>query len=456
MRRLYINDALVLIFAANGNSVMIAMKNALLPRFRALFTLLILSAFTLISSNAQAQDSAAVVATVGDPAVGEKLWKANCAACHKVDAKLIGPALGQVRQKYDDEWLISWIRNNQELRESGDAQALAIYEEYNGLAMPAYPQFSDDDILGILAYAEQEYAAKQAPAVADAGEGAGVAGQGQSAGPIDLVPILIGLAVFLIIIVFILVRIKNLLLVMKGVEPRSAIDQLFDLRVYIEGFFANKKLVGLAAVIVLIFVFNGLWGFLKGIGVEQNYQPTQPIAFSHEIHAGQNEVDCNYCHSSARHSKSAGVPSANVCMNCHMYIAEGQSEQGTQEIEKIYAAIGWDKSTRSYIDDYEEKPIEWVRIHNLPDLAYFNHSQHVVAGQVECQTCHGPIEEMKEVYQYSSLTMGWCINCHRETEVKMEDNPYYDKLHDQLAEQYKGEKITVDKIGGLECGKCHY
>lgn len=434
---------------------MIAMKNALLPRFSAVLTFLISAAFTLVSSMTMAQDSTAVAAAGGDPAVGEKLWKANCAACHKVDAKLIGPALGQVTEKYDEEWLISWIRNNQELRESGDAQAIAIYEEYNGLAMPNYPQFSDDDIRGLLAYIDQSYAEKMAPTVAE-GDGGAVAGGGQAAGGLGIVPVLAGLVVFLIIIVFILGRIKNLLLVMKGVEPRSFLDQVFDLRIYLEAFAANKKLVGFAAVIVLIFAFNGLWGFLKGIGVEQNYQPTQPIAFSHEIHAGQNQVDCNYCHSSARHSKSAGVPSANVCMNCHMYIAEGQSEQGTREIEKIYAAIGWDKDSRAYIEDYEEKPIEWVRIHNLPDLAYFNHSQHVVAGQVECQTCHGPIEEMEEVYQYSSLTMGWCINCHRETEVKMEDNPYYDKLHDQLAEQYKGEKITVEKIGGLECGKCHY
>ena len=118
--------------------------------------------------------------------------------------------------------------------------------------------------------------------------------------------------------------------------------------------------------------------------------------------------------------------------------------------------MGWDPSQMAYKEDYETKPIEWVRIHNLPDLAYFNHSQHVVAGQVECQTCHGPIEEMKEVYQYSPLTMGWCINCHRETEVKMADNAYYDKLHEELKEKYKGEKITVEMIGGLECGKCHY
>ena len=446
-----IYDALVLIFAANRNSVMIAMKNALPTSLRAVYTLLCIVAFTLAFHGAQAQE-----APSADPVIGEKLWKANCAACHKINAKLIGPALGQVTEKYEEEWLIAWIRNNVELRESGDERAIAIWEEYNKSAMPAYPQFSDDDIRGLLAYVDQEYAASQAPAEV-AADGT-VAGGGSASGGsgIGLLPVLVGLVVFLAVIVFILVRIKNLLLIMKGVEPRSFIDQIFDLNKYAVMFAANKKLVGLTVVIVLVFVFQGLWGFLTSIGVDQNYQPTQPIAFSHEIHAGQNQVDCNYCHSSARHSKSAGVPSANVCMNCHMYIGEGQSEQGTKEIEKIYAAIGWDKNERAYIDGYEEKPIEWVRIHNLPDLAYFNHSQHVVAGQVECQTCHGPIQEMEEVYQYSELTMGWCIDCHRQTEVKMEGNPYYDKLHAQLAEQYKGEKITVDKIGGLECGKCHY
>ena len=185
------------------------------------------------------------------------------------------------------------------------------------------------------------------------------------------------------------------------------------------------------------------------------YQPEQPIAFSHKVHAGENGVDCNYCHSSARNSKHSGIPAANVCMNCHTYINEG-AITGTTEISKIYDAIGFDPDTRTYIEGYEQKPIKWVRIHNLPDLSYFNHSQHVVAGKVECQTCHGPIEEMDVVYQHAELTMGWCIDCHRTTEVSMEGNEYYTELHAQLKEKYKGEKITVDKIGGIECAKCHY
>ena len=153
-------------------------------------------------------------------------------------------------------------------------------------------------------------------------------------------------------------------------------------------------------------------------------------------------------------------------MNCHMMIdgSEITNEVGqlkydgepSPEIAKIYASIGWDVDAKKYIEGFEQKPIKWVRIHNLPDLAYFNHAQHVNAGKQKCQTCHGPVEEMDEVYQYSELTMGWCINCHRETKVDVENNAYYEGVHDKLEEKYHGEDITVEKIGGLECGKCHY
>jgi hypothetical protein len=194
---------------------------------------------------------------------------------------------------------------------------------------------------------------------------------------------------------------------------------------------------------------------LMGIGVTTNYQPEQPISFSHKIHAGDNGIDCNYCHSSARNSKTAGIPSANVCMNCHANITSG-TNTGKIEIQKIYDAIGYNPDTREYIEDYEQKPIQWVRIHNLPDLAYFNHSQHVSVGGIECQECHGPVQEMDVVYQHSELTMGWCVDCHRETQIKMEGNEYYTKIHEQMKEKYAGQKITVDKMGGLECGKCHY
>jgi hypothetical protein len=214
--------------------------------------------------------------------------------------------------------------------------------------------------------------------------------------------------------------------------------------------------VTVLTILVAVVFFQQLYVGLSGVSVETGYQPTQPIKFSHELHAGQNEIDCNYCHSGARKSKHSNIPSADVCMNCHMYIQEGP-KYGTEEIGKIYAAIGFDPETSSYIEGYDEKPIKWVRIHKLPDLAYFNHAQHVTAGNIECQTCHGPIEEMVEVYQYSPLTMGWCINCHRETKVDVESNDYYKEMHTKLKEKYgPNAEITVEMIGGLECGKCHY
>lgn len=389
-----------------------------------------------------------------DVTKGEKLYKQNCAACHKIDKRLVGPALGGVTERRSEEWLLRWIRNNQELRESGDADAIAIFNEYNGSPMTAFPQFSDDEIRSMLAYVDQEWAAINAPAPAPAD---GVTAPGEapvSAGPaVSLQTVLIGLSIFLALIIFILIRIKNMLIQLRGNKPLSLSE---DIQIAFSYYWKNSRAVVISVIVLVIVALNLLWQGMLAVNVEQNYQPHQPINFSHKIHAGDNQIDCNYCHSSARHSKHSGIPSANVCMNCHMYVAEGRTEAGTQEIQKIYAAIGWDVEKREYIANYEQKPIEWVRIHNLPDLAYFNHSQHVTAGGVECQTCHGPVQEMDEVYQFSPLTMGWCINCHRETEVKMQGNEYYDKLHAQLAEQYKGEKITVSKIGGLECGKCHY
>jgi hypothetical protein len=185
-------------------------------------------------------------------------------------------------------------------------------------------------------------------------------------------------------------------------------------------------------------VINGLYG----IGIQQGYAPKQPIAFSHKIHAGQYEIDCKYCHVTVARGKSASIPSVNVCMNCHNQIRAG-AVTGEGEIAKVVAA--WDN----------KKPIEWVRIHNLPDLAYFNHAQHVTVGGVECQTCHGPIETMDVVRQHSLLTMGWCIDCHRTTNVNSKGNAYYDKLVEYHGNK-KGSPMKVEDIGGLECAKCHY
>jgi mono/diheme cytochrome c family protein len=419
-------------------------------KFRKLSTLLAVFVFLFSASSLQAFE--------GDAKNGKKLFKSNCASCHKLDKKLVGPALTGVTDKYSEEWLTKWIRNNAELRASGDEDAIAIFEEYNGSVMSAFPTLSDQDIFDILQYTIE-------------GDAKPVSTGGDTAGGTTVVveskdyskQITLGLGLLLFVMVMLLARMKNTLRLVQGEDPVSILDEA--------GWFwgrliNNKGFVTVATIVVTVLFLNQAYWWMSGIGVEQNYQPEQPIAFSHALHAGENEIDCNYCHSSARHSKHSGIPSANVCMNCHMYVdgseitdATGNLKydgEGSPEIAKIYAAIGWDSENREYIEDYEEQPIKWVRIHNLPDLAYFNHSQHVNAGQLECQECHGPVETMEEMYQYSELTMGWCINCHRETEVQFEKNGYYQDFHEELTEKYHGEKITAAKIGGLECGKCHY
>ena len=224
---------------------------------------------------------------------------------------------------------------------------------------------------------------------------------------------------------------------------------------------------------VLLVIFLALtsayvgFGLLSGVGVDKGYMPIQEIAFSHKIHSGDNKIDCQYCHSSAKHSKTSGIPSANVCMNCHKNISEvsedtkmdyngavyGKNELD-KEIAKLYDAAGWDPENLEYTG--ETKPIKWVRVHNLPDFAYFNHSQHVTVGGQKCQTCHGPVETMDEVYQFSPLTMGWCIDCHKETKVDVNGNEYYTKIHEELSKKYGVETVTVAQLGGKECGKCHY
>jgi hypothetical protein len=303
--------------------------------------------------------------------------------------------------------------------------------------------FSDEDMEALLGYLEN-------PPVEEV-KVAAVTGTAQDEGMQSSTKMMI-VALVLLILVFLLTSIKNSLKESLGQETETVSEIVIAQTKTFLANNINKLFVGLFVMIVVLkFVFDTL----MGIGVTTNYQPEQPIAFSHKIHAGDNGIDCNYCHSSARTSKTSGIPSANVCMNCHANITSGTTT-GTAEIQKIYDAIGYDPETRTYIEGYEQQPIKWVRIHNLPDLAYFNHSQHVTVGKLECQECHGPVQEMDVVKQESLMTMGWCINCHRETAVQMEGNDYYTSMHEKMKEKYAGEKITVDKMGGLECGKCHY
>ena len=392
---------------------------------------------------------------------GKKLFKSLCASCHKLDKKLVGPALAGVEERRTNEWLKAWIKNNAELRASGDKEANAIFEEFNGSNMTAFPQLTDKNIDDILYYTTVGEPAKVA-AVGVAGSNGGDSNQGNS--PRWLLFVL-GAAI--IVAFLIIANLLKTISELKGAPKKPGmVGQAGELW---QGIKKNTFLHVLFVIFGALMGAYFLFGTLFKVGVETGYQPIQPIAFSHKIHAGDNKIECQYCHSAAKHSKHSGIPSANVCMNCHANISEVADdtkvvlEEGgvvltkkelDKEIAKVYDAVGWDSEKREYTG--ETKPIKWVRIHNLPDFAYFNHSQHVTVAGVKCQKCHGPVEEMEEVYQYSPLTMGWCVDCHKETKVDLKGNDYYAKIHEELAKKYNVDKVTIAQLGGKECGKCHY
>ncbi|WP_110474833.1 c-type cytochrome [Winogradskyella epiphytica] len=406
--------------------------------------------------------STSLMAQEGDPVKGKSLYNSNCAACHRLDKPMTGPALRNIEarladeQGLDREWLNAWIRNSSALVKAGDAYAVKTFNDHNGVPMTPFPQLSDQDISDILAYTAEP---KPEPVAAAGGGAQESAGQDQGGISNDLILGALVLMFGLLAMALIVVR-KTLdrFAEAKGIEIPEE-DKKLPLW---KAFAQNQFLIIVTTIIFLLASGYFVYGYFMQVGVDQGYEPVQPIHYSHRIHAGDNGIDCKYCHSSARVSKTSGIPSLNVCMNCHMSIsevapetlAEGQ-EYGVDynaEIQKLYDAVGWDGT--GYTG--EAKPVKWVRIHNLPDFAYFNHSQHVEVGGIECQTCHGPVEEMEVMKQHETLTMGWCINCHRETEVKVKDNAYYTKIHEELSKKYGVEKLTVAQMGGLECGKCHY
>lgn len=391
---------------------------------------------------------------------GEALFKSKCTSCHGINRALVGPALqGMTERHPDEEWLISWIRNSQQLIQDGDEVAVRLFEENNRMVMTSFLDLSDDQIRNIIAYVDAEEAKLNAPA--EAGGAGGAAGTSNKIS-VWMVIGVIAITLVAVIVVFVLNRVIRTL--EKLVEAnKELIDQNAETEVGKQGrtlafaraFLKNKKLV-FFVVLMLVSVLGVVgWKTMWGIGVHDGYMPVQPIKFSHQVHAGVNQIDCQYCHGGAYKSKNASIPSANVCMNCHTTVTAADHYNGelSPEIAKIYKAVDYDPDTRSYGDN--PKAIEWVRVHNLPDFAYFNHSQHVVVAGVECQTCHGPVESMEEVYQYSPLTMKWCVDCHKDTSVDM-DNAYYDQLIEAHEKLKKGEKMTAAMIGGLECGKCHY
>ena len=377
---------------------------------------------------------------------GQSIFNANCKTCHRLDQKLVGPALRGVTDRRELDWAKQFITNSQVLIQGGDADAVALFKEFNNTVMPSHDFLSDDDLTNLLSYIE--YGDKADPAAAAAGATAEGGEATGSAGGIPNEYLTIILVVLVIVLVLVLVVLGLIVSVLTKYmnksenldeEDKEFINQKTDYK----GIFKSDGMIIIVTAIVLAFVVKTAINGLYTVGVQQGYAPSQPIAYSHELHAGQYEIPCQYCHTGVEIGKSANIPSANICMNCHMHIQNVEGKEGVSpEIAKIYDAVD------------NNQPIEWVRVHNLPDLAYFNHSQHVAVGGIECQTYHGPIEEMEVVSQHSALTMGWCIDCHRNTEITTQGNEYYDKLV-QLHSESK-DALKVKDIGGLECAKCHY
>lgn len=387
---------------------------------------------------------------------GKALFNQKCASCHAIDKNLVGPALKGVEDRWDDKaMLYEWVRNSAAVIKKGYPRAVAVYNEYNKVQMTAFPELKNEDIDAILGYINTGGAKAAAAAAAPAG---GTPADDAAESDSNL---LYGiLTLILAVIAMILLQVNSNLRKMSDEAEGEYVAEPIP-------FYRNKAYIAIFAI--LLFLGGGYLTFqgAQGLGRSQNYQPEQPIYYSHTVHAGINQINCLYCHGGAQESKHANIPSVNVCMNCHMgineyakgpkiYREDGTEVDGTAEINKLYKYAGWDPAKKQYTGKGE--PIEWVRIHNLPDHVYFNHAQHVTAGKQNCQTCHGEIQKMDEVYQYSDLSMGWCVNCHRETKVQFTDNKFY-SIYEQFHEDMKNKKldsVTVEKIGGTECQKCHY
>ena len=387
---------------------------------------------------------------------GKALFSANCASCHAVNKKLTGPALAGVEDRWPEKKnLYAWIKNSAAFLKTGDAYANNLYNEYNKVAMNQFPGLSEADIDAILAYIKSVPAPGAAPA---GGAAAGATAPAESDNSLVFGILSLILAVVAIILLQVNNNLKKLSDEKLGVTPETPVP-----------FYRNKRYIAFTAII--LFVVGGYYTTIgaMGLGRSKDYQPEQPIYYSHKVHAGVNQINCQYCHIGTYQGKQATLPSVNVCMNCHQAINEYKGEplvrengdivDGTAEIKKLYKYAGFTEGQPW--DATKAQPIEWVRIHNLPDHVYFNHAQHVNAGQVACQQCHGEIQNMGEVKQFSDLSMGWCVNCHRETKVQFKDNGFYsiyEKFHEDIRtgkiDSTKG--ITVEKIGGTECQKCHY
>jgi mono/diheme cytochrome c family protein len=395
---------------------------------------------------------------------GQQIFQQNCQTCHNLDKDGTGPHLRGVEER--GPWaesrqnLHKWVHNPGAFIPT-TPYTQELHKTF-GQIMPSFPQLSDADIDAIFDWiknAPAPGAAKPTGDTATATEGEGTSNRN---------------ALIFGIISLILAIVALILMQVNSNLKKLSDDKESILRPEPVPFWRNKIYIALFAII--LFIVGGYYvgkGAI-GLGRQQGYQPTQPIYFSHKVHAGINQINCLYCHNSAFEGKHAGIPTLNICMNCHKSINayekgpkiydENKNEiDGTAEIKKLYSYAGFTPGPGANWDPANAKSPEWIKIHNLPDHVYFNHSQHTKVGNVQCQTCHGNIQQMDKVQQMAELSMGWCINCHRETKVNFNYNDssgnkyysIYEKFHNDI-KSGKMDSVTVKDIGGLECQKCHY
>lgn len=411
-------------------------------------TALLLFFFVFSIVNVSAQDIAA----------GKALFNSKCASCHNVLKAATGPALKGLEERHkwaDHNELLKWV-NNPAGYMATDPYTQGLKTQY-GSMMSGFADLTIKDIDNIVAYINDA----SNPKVVDPGPLP--AGETSNSNAIIFGVISLILGIIALILMQVNSNLKKMSDDAEGIRRPEQVP-----------FYKNKVYIAMLAL--LFFVVGGYYvskGAI-GLGRQKDYEPTQPIFYSHKVHAGINQISCLYCHGAAWDSKHAAIPSVNVCMNCHkaineyakgpkLYTEEGVEINGTAEIAKLYKAANFDPAKAASWDPSTAKPIEWVKIHNLPDHVYFNHSQHTRAGKVQCQTCHGEITAMDEVKQFSELSMGWCINCHRQTKVDFNysdstGNKFYsiyEKFHNDI-KNHKMDSVRVKDIGGLECQKCHY
>ena len=403
----------------------------------------------------------------GDYANGELIFNAKCASCHYPTEEVnAAPGLGGVAERWagNEELLYLWIKNPNAAIATGDPYVTELVAKWKSkFGLMAAQNVNDTEIDDILTYI-----AEYVPPVVEIPDNPRLPEEvAQQEGMSWMWWLVFGL-IFLAVI-FSLSGVKRQLQMAEAIQAGEEPEEIGYGEAIKAWMWDNRTLVSIVGIFILVLAIVAAWDWAARIGVyggetiAENYKPEQPIKFSHALHAGQNQIECQYCHSTAQKSKTPLIPSANVCMNCHKYIKEGP-KYGKEEIAKIYNAIGWDPENVEYTG--ETNPIKWVKVHDLPDHVYFNHAQHVKVAGLECESCHGNVDEMEVVEQVSSLTMGWCINCHNETSVQFANNGYYDEIHARLKNTDQGVEllreyledgsITAKELGGWECSKCHY